>query len=211
MNVLVLFLIGMPLVLGVFLRFKDFNHDHFKTTLLLTVGVFACVGVGYAFRIQSKPPLFFARHYPMVGAISIGLVLCILSLWLFRNVKTEKEDEAVLHVTICFGLPLIITLFAYFGLTELGLGKFGNIVLGATIVVIFCVAGALNAILGPIAAGFTLTAFLHALIIGEGFNNIYIWKEFFEFFNINGVSMKIIVLLVTGLLSSYDTMRDLIE
>lgn len=211
MNVVVLFFVGIPLVAGVVLRFAAFNESHFKTTLYASLAVFACVGVGFAFKFQHRPPAAFSSNFQIIVAVSVAVIVLVFLLWVFRDVKNEKEDEGAFMGGMILLAPLILGLITYAVLRDVSSQKYGAIALGAAVVISFLVVGALNAILGPISAGFTLSAVMYSTSMGDGFHHTFIWKEFFEFFEISGTFIKILVIAVTSLLSAYDTAAEMLE
>jgi len=211
MDVFALFLIGIPLVAGVVLRFTAFNECHFKKTFQASLAVFACVGVGFAFKFQHKPPAAFSNNFPIIVATSFAVVILVFLLWIFRDVKAEKEDEGAFMGGMILLAPLILGFITYGVLRDMSFQKYGSIALGAAVVISFLVVGALNAILGPISAGFTLSAVMYSTSMGDGFHHTFIWKEFFEFFEVNGTILKILVVTVTSLLSAYDTAAEMLE
>ena len=76
------------------------------------------------------------------------------------------------------------------------------------VVLVFIGAGVFNAALGSIGAGFTLTVAAHALASGHSLGDVFIWKEFFEFFEIRNVYIMGFVLVATSLLSVSDFISD---
>ena len=203
MNVLVLALIGTPLIAGLVLRFVKFDAEKMKASVMISTLVFAAVGVGYGFMTFKNPKPFLAEH----GVVVLACALALIGLVVGLAVDTKQGDEfgsavffALIFAGLAYGFQHVAAKLEYVGLTP---------ALGALL--LFCMAGALNAVLGPISAGFTISAALHSLVTGGGVNDVHLWKDFFEFFEIASTPLKVFLMFAASLASAADTLHSFFD
>lgn len=72
---------------------------------------------------------------------------------------------------------------------------YNGVVSSVIICSIFIIAGGVFAISGPILSGFNVSALIYAIIFGGGVENIFLWKDFFELFDISNYALKAIIFL----------------
>lgn len=199
-NVVVLALIGAPLVLAIYLRMRTLNWERMRVTVAVSTLTFATVGVGYAFH----------RYLPLptLGRISDDILFVsattgvLVAIWCALNFG--KDADTALKIGGALG---VVSGFASVALLQSKPG----LVAGGIAVISLAAIGALNGLLGPVVAGFTLSATLHAYVAGEGLQDIFFWKDVFEFFEISTPWLKVIILVATSLFSVADALASVFE
>jgi hypothetical protein len=200
MNGVILFFIGLPLVVGVIYRFKTFEIEQFKKSALISGAVFASVGVGYVFTHYGNASNIF-DYFSDRSRSRIIFVLwggCSVLSYLVLDRKTRMTGGTLIFYS------MVISFIATIAIMK-------NSDSSMVVVLVFIGAGVFNAALGSIGAGFTLTVAAHALVSGHTLNDIFIWKEFFEFFEIRNIYMMGLMLVTTSLLSVSDIISGIFE
>lgn len=199
-----LFLIGLPLVASIFIRFALFNSDKFAMSFAITFGVFACVGIGFAFVNYRSPPQFLIESGYLFFVIP-GLLIAF-----FVGAAVSDGDGADSFWS-GVGLALFIAIVmagVYAGLRKLG---YEQLIPAGAAVVIFCLIGLAISLLGPIISGYTLSAVAYSLITGDSTIDVFLWKELFDFLNISSTFLKVIVMIVLSIASASDTISTIFD
>ena len=200
-NTLIYLFIGAPLAIGVVVRFVGFHAEKMLISLLVTTSVFGAIGIGYGFVHFKSPPQFFVEN----GLAFIAWPIAIFTfLIVWAATETEREVKGATAAGVGF---FLVSLLAG-TLEEHGLK---NLIPVSAVVLTFCVAGAINSVLGPISAGFTLSATAYSIVSGDGISDIFLWKHFFEYFEISNTPIKVIVLLGSAVLSVGDTVAGWLD
>ncbi|MDX2299988.1 MAG: hypothetical protein NW204_09705 [Xanthomonadaceae bacterium] len=200
MNPILLALIGLPLLAGIYMRFALFDGEK----LLLNIGVsslvFLAVGIGYLFWTYSAPKAFFVGITDAIwAAMQFALVLI---LWLAAIAKGKIRAAYIFLVVLTF--MLIIVLYV-------PPRNFPMATYCANVLIAFVVIAITNAILGTIAAGFTISATIHSYLTGSGLPDVYLWKDVFEFLEISSQPMRLLLLVAAALTSSAEAISDLFD
>jgi hypothetical protein len=189
-------LVGLPLVLGVYLRFKRHNRSALIESARVTAVVFLAVGIGYAFAHFDNPRFLFTE----LGTLICGMGAFLLPIVLFWLV--EDFDEGMMWTS---------WLVAAMALLFAGLLGQQQIIAAAAAVLLLLAAGLMNALLGTIAAGFALSAAAHSLATTGTLDYVFLWKDVFEFFEIASTPMKILVLSASGVVGAVEAIRSFME
>jgi hypothetical protein len=201
-------LIGLPIVIGIILRFSRFDEDKFVFTLGITEIVYSSVGIGYAYVHWPKHPSFLNVN-PVYFLIFVGTVSLFISWFIFED----------LYIDFSFAWAMLTTtvvILIVFGVTK-GVEHFhlATAIKGSLaaigIIILFCFMGAVNALLGPILAGFTIAATLHSVLYGNGIHNVFFWTSIFNMLDISNSVMQIIILVSTSVLGVGDSIVSMFE
>lgn len=216
MNPIVLAVIGLPVLAGFYLRFTRFDYDRMIASARIQAFVFLAVGVGYVFMTSSAPRPFFMLSWT-------SMVLCAISFAVFYFCMLPAVDtfsssggffrragEFIvfsLFLAGLFYLPIVLLILWW------GLQYFGLTIAAYTmnVLYVFILFGIANALSGTIAAGFTISASIHAFVIGEGLPDVYIWKDIFEFFDISSAPIKFLLLIAMTLASAGEAISSFFE
>lgn len=100
------------------------------------------------------------------------------------------------------GVWLIYAVFAFLGGAFISLvleeNNLSGIILSIFVCSLFALAGGFFSIAGPIVSGFNISAVIYASIYEGGIDDVFFWTSFFDFFEIEGLLLKILVLLVSS-------------
>jgi hypothetical protein len=202
MNPLVLALIGLPLFLGIVIRFAYFKREILAMNMALTSAVLIIIWIGYAFMTFASPNRFLLEN---------GIYLCILGTvllpaFIFTGVKLEDPGvEVGCGVFLLYMFPLVV-------LVSIGAAVQAEHALAAAAAfVLLLLIGCLNSLLGSIAAGFSISAAVHSFVTTGTFHYISIWKDIFELMDIESTPMKLVVLGVVIVAGSAEPLSDLAE
>ncbi len=180
-----LFLIGIPVVMGFMTRKKTYGSTEYWKIFVVTIIAFAAVGIGYSFLYYSNPP---SNILSKKGILGVLLFLCWILYDYYENRSLEYDGIWLMY--------LIGSLFAGVLFSEILISNGYNGVVSSVIICsIFIIAGGVFAISGPILSGFNVSALIYAIIFGGGVENIFLWKDFFELFDISNYALKAIIFL----------------
>lgn len=207
MNPIVLALIGIPFMLGIYFRFYRIDKYKLNLSLSLSFLVFAAVGIGYAFATYSRPKSFFIENSSTIGGVSFLLFFLSGAFFFIR-------DDASGCFVKFFGLLFapFIYFFIYLLIWQIipqsgisGVAYFLNVVF------VFVGIGLANAMLGTIVTGFTISASVHAFVMGNGLPDIYIWKNIFEFLDVSSAPLQILIIVAMALASAGEAISNYFE
>ncbi|MDR4469873.1 MAG: hypothetical protein MRJ68_16510 [Nitrospira sp.] len=216
MNPIVLALIGFPVLAGIYFRFTLFDYDRMIASARIQGLVFLAVGVGFVFMTSTDPNPFFTSSWTSMILCGISFVVCYFSIipavdaLSFSDGFVNKVAEfiaASLFLTGLFCLPFVL-LFLWWGLQYFG---FITAAYTMNVLYVFILFGIVNALFGTIASGFTISASVHAFMIGKGLPDVYIWKDIFEFLDISSAPIQFLLLIAMALASAGEAISTFLE
>jgi hypothetical protein len=187
-NTLIMFLIGLPVFTGMYVRYKSYGDHLYWQTFRVTIAIYFTIGIGYSFIHYSDPSPVMKS---LSGFVGILFFLC----WVLYNYhKDQSFDYDGIWVMYLIG-------FFVGGLLLTGLlikYSLSGISLAITVCSLFIVIGGLFSIAGPLISGFNLAAVVYSIFFGGGIDNVFFWKDIFELFDINSFIIRVFVLIFSA-------------
>lgn len=186
LNPLILALIGIPTVLGFYLRFFRFNGTALELNAKVSLIVYLTIAIGYCFIKFDNPNVFFEKNNFLVLKIFITIFFLFL-IPIFSDAEPPLGCIAIMMLFyVVYNLDGIIPTYAI---------KYS---ISISTVILFCLFGLANCLLGSIISGFTISAAIHSYFITGTLDNIFVWKEIFEFVEISNAPIKFMILAGTA-------------
>jgi hypothetical protein len=188
---LIYLLIGLPVVFGIYWRYS--TRAHILRAARWTATVFGIVAVGlviYHYNDSARP----LESYP-------GFVVLeeAVTRWTGVTGDSAPHDAAPRghrHAALRGNHGSLVRV------ADRPQGGYARLVTAAFVVVLFCAVGALTAALGPILAGYTITMALNAYFHGGTLQGIFLWRQFFELFDINSTVLQATALISGSLIGA---------
>ncbi len=77
-NPIILALIGLPTIMGVYFRFKNFNEESFYKSCAISSLVMTAIGIGFAIDRFSNPPESIISHTRLgIGVLMVLMVIIV--------------------------------------------------------------------------------------------------------------------------------------
>ncbi|RXK87880.1 hypothetical protein EST62_05035 [Chlorobaculum sp. 24CR] len=187
-NTLVMFLIGLPVFVGMYVRYKSYGDHLYWQTFRVTIAIYFTIGVGYSFIHYSDPA-------PVVKSLGGYVGVLFFLCWVLYNYHKEKSFEYdgvwIMYLIGFFvgGLLLSGLLISY---------SMNGVAMAITVCSLFIVIGGLFSIAGPLISGFNLSAVIYSLFFNGGIDDVFFWKNIFDFLNIDTLIVRIMILLVSA-------------
>lgn len=122
----------------------------------------------------------------------------------------KKNEGELFEVSFFLGVMVFVLSLIFDEERNIAILHHSHLFYSVTVVVIFAILGIFSSVMGSILSGFTLSLSLHAIFLGNGIQDIFFWKDIFDFFDISSTSIKIIFLLVLSLVSAADSLTTLL-
>jgi hypothetical protein len=177
---------------GVVFRFRDLSSSSLIKSIAINLAVFIAVGIGYVFSQADH-----GRQSANAKEL-LFIIACIPSIY---ALVATLRSPSISSLTIVGLIVTFTYIFTYFALTIL-LKQHPGIVKGLEGLLVLSVIGLLNAILGTVVAGFTISAALYLLVSDGTLKDIFFWASFFEFFSITSTGIKLLIAVGISLLSA---------
>lgn len=202
LNPFILALIGAPTLLGIYLRFSRWSPRILKINVIVSSLVLVAVGIGYVFDHQVALPGFSNGTYKLLGVGFVVAFYSICTIILYAKFEKTNSDIAIggCYIAVLAGILSVLFLG---GLQDIAYIK------APAIIFLFFSFALINSLLGTIAAGFSISSAIYSFITTGSVDYVYIWRDIFEFLEINNTSVKIMVLLVSGLAGCSELLKPL--
>lgn len=196
---LIYLLIALPVVYGVYWRYK--TRAVIPRAMTVTAVVFGMVALGLVIYHYND------RQHPLEEYRGFGTVESAVAQWLGGS-KGEGAPESAHHETAPRGAhdPVSRAKERAAQVAERSTRAYAHFITAGLLVVFFCAVGAVMGLTGPILAGYTLTMALSSYFHGGSIEEIPIWRAFFEFFSVNSAVMQLFCLIGASVLSAGDAM-----
>ena len=134
----------------------------------------------------------FRVTIPIFFTISIG----------YSFIHYANPPEAVLSYNGFVGVWIYYLIgFFFVGaiMTDVLNGQeLGDVVLAIIVCSFFIVVGGLFSIAGTLISGFNLAAVVYSAFFAGGIDNVFFWKDIFDFFDINLFIIRVFLLIVSA-------------
>lgn len=202
MNPIILALIGLPLFAGIILRFALHKSETLALNATISIVVMILIGIGYGFATYSDPHPFFLANAPRICFAGV-LLLPLVAAWL-AWLQGEPWGSASMGCGMFVWWGILMFLYVL-------VAPFPQTMAAISVVLLLILLACANALLGTISAGFSLSAALHSLFFHGSFHYISIWKDVFEFLDIQSTPVKLLVIAVVIVSGSAEPLHKLVE
>jgi hypothetical protein len=181
-------LVAIPLVAGILWRITTWRHV--RSAMLVAACVCGTVGLGliiYHFNDERRPLESYAGYHAVEEKIEA---------WIGGASDVTARQPARMHLRRMLHAPARPATYV-------------RVLAGLVVVAVFFAAGALMALLGPIVAGYTGSMVLNAWFHNQPVGDIFLWRDFFETFRINSMTLQVTCFLIGSLTSAGDVLLAL--
>jgi uncharacterized membrane protein len=194
---LIYLLIALPVVYGVYWRYK--TRASIPRAMYVTALVFGMVALGLVIYHYND------KEHPLEAYRGFGTVESAVAQWLGGP---KAATEPAHHQPAPRGAhdPIARVKERAAQLADRTNRAYARFLTAGLLVVFFCGVGAVMGLMGPILAGYTLTMALSSYFHGGSFEEIPLWRAFFEFFSVNSAVMQLCCLIGASVLSVGDSM-----
>jgi hypothetical protein len=187
-NTLIMFLIGLPVFAGMYVRYKSYGDHLYWQTFRVTIAIYFTIGIGYSFIHYSDPSPVMKS---LGGFVGILFFLC----WVLYNYHKEQSfDYDGVWIMYFFGFfiggIILSGLLISYGMN--------GIAMAITVCSLFIVIGGLFSIAGPLISGFNLAAVVYSIFFGGGIKDVFFWNNIFDFFSVDDFIVRIIILVISA-------------
>lgn len=195
---LIYLLIALPVVYGIYWRFK--TRALIPRAMYVTALVFGMVALGLVIYHYND------REHPLEAYRGFGRVENVVAQWLGSASQAAAENAHHESAPRTAHDPLARAKERAAQVAEHSTRAYAHFITASLLVVFFCGVGAVMGLMGPVLAGYTLTMALSSYFHGGSLQEIPIWRAFFEFFSVNSAVVQLCCLLGASVLSVGDSM-----
>jgi hypothetical protein len=193
---LIYLLIALPVVYGVYWRFK--TRALIPRAMAVTSLVFGMVALGlviYHYSDRQHPLESYPGFSTVEGAVAQSLGGEAAAPDIPRHEAAPRAHDPIGRVKE-----------RATRMADHPPRTWAHFITAGLLVLFFTAAGALMGVMGPILAGYTLTMALSSYFHGGTLHEIPLWRAFFEFFSINSGVMQLFCLISGSVLAVGDSM-----
>lgn len=184
-------LVGIPLVTGILLRIRTFENNFYWRSINWGVIIYGALAVGLCFQAWHENILRGRQLHLLLG---LSTYACVV-LWRYVNRQRPLFGWTEAGKYLLFGAIIALII---------GESMAPRIVIIVFIATSFVAAGAAFAIAGPVVAGFNVSALLYVLVFGKTLEDMFFWKDFFDFFHIERGILTGMMLIATTAFGAVD-------
>jgi hypothetical protein len=219
---------GIAVIYSISLRMKTIGSEEFRKVLQFTIMLFVAIGIGllvcefHKFNLVSanlKNAIFnYSKEFPIMLVVFLFFFSGIIAN--VMEVEIEKSNSLFYNLIPPTKMIVIfstfVSMFFLFFITVNGESFYNTIIIQFFVIclgiVFFAVVGIAHAFLGPIISAINISVAIYQ-IASKGFtiDNILIWSNIFDFFDIPIAIVKVGILFFSTFLGVYDLLALLKE